>query len=186
MNVWLYYNTRDWPYRRGLRLLADKPVQPPRQLGTARAHGLFTWLVPHDGSRGVMWNTVWILLTLAVAGEIVEFLAGGTGAANRGASRRSIWLSLIGALVGSVGGAIVGLPIALVGSPIAALLGGAVGAFVPRILEKLGLSVIMAIASKWLRVRSSAASGARLVNSQSAPSCLESWRWMRCLFASAS
>jgi uncharacterized protein YqgC (DUF456 family) len=73
---------------------------------------------------------VWILLALAIVGEIIEFVAGAAGAAKRGASRRSIWLSLVGALVGSIGGAIVGLPIALVGSPLAALLGGAIGAFI--------------------------------------------------------
>jgi hypothetical protein len=34
---------------------------------------LFAWLVPADGACGVTWNTLWILLALAVAGEVFEF-----------------------------------------------------------------------------------------------------------------
>src|SRR6187455_2256591 len=65
-------------------------------LATTGAHGSVRVACP---SRGVTWNTVWILLVLAIIGEIVEFVAGAAGAAKRGASRRSIWLSLIGASV---------------------------------------------------------------------------------------
>jgi uncharacterized protein YqgC (DUF456 family) len=90
---------------------------------------LFAWLVPVEDGRGLSWTTVWILAALATVGEIIEFAAGAAGAAKRGASRRSMWLALLGAFAGSIAGAMVGLPIALVGSPIAALLGGAAGAF---------------------------------------------------------
>jgi uncharacterized protein YqgC (DUF456 family) len=93
------------------------------------AAALFAWLVPIGNGRGVSWTTVWILLALAILGEIIEFAAGAAGAAKRGASRRSMWLSLFGAFAGSIAGAMIGLPIAIVGSPIAALAGGAAGAF---------------------------------------------------------
>jgi uncharacterized protein YqgC (DUF456 family) len=75
------------------------------------------------------WWTVGILAGLAVAGEVVEFVAGAAGAARQGASRRSIVLSLVGTIVGSIVGAIIGIPIPLIGPLIAALGGGAVGAF---------------------------------------------------------
>lgn len=61
---------------------------------------------------------------MAVAGELIEFLAGSRGARAAGASR----IGALGALVGGVLGALVGtflLPIPVVGT----VLGGALGAF---------------------------------------------------------
>ena len=82
---------------------------------------LFAWLAPHDSSRGIAWNTVGILLVLAVVGEIIEFLSRRRGSRQ---ARRQPTIDLALArwrLAGSIGRAIVGLPIAvLVGSPIAA------------------------------------------------------------------
>lgn len=129
MNPWLYYSLAAGLVAAGFVCWLANLFSLPGNWGLLGLTALFAWLVPHDSSRGIAWNTVWILLVLAVVGEIIEFLAGAAGAAKRGASRRSIWLSLVGALAGSIGGAIVGLPIALVGSPIAALLGGAAGSF---------------------------------------------------------
>jgi uncharacterized protein len=130
MNFWLYYTLAIGLVAAGLTCWLTNLLSLPGNWALLGLTALFAWLVPHDGSRGITWNTVWILLVLATVGEIIEFVAGAAGAAKRGASRRSIWLSLLGALAGSIGGAIVGLPIALVGSPVAALLGGAIGAFV--------------------------------------------------------
>jgi uncharacterized protein YqgC (DUF456 family) len=130
MNYWLYYTLAIGLVAAGFVCWLSNLLSLPGNWALLGLASLFAWLVPHDSSRGVSWNTVWILLALAIAGEIIEFVAGAAGAAKRGASRRSIWLSLIGGLAGSIGGAIVGLPIALIGSPIAALLGGATGAFV--------------------------------------------------------
>ena len=130
MSPWLYYTLAIALVTAGFLCWLTNLFNLPGNWGLLGLAALFAWLVPHDGSRGVTWNTVGILLALAIAGEIIEFAAGAAGAAKRGASRRSIWLSLFGAFAGSIGGAIVGLPIALVGSPIAAVLGGAVGAFV--------------------------------------------------------
>jgi uncharacterized protein YqgC (DUF456 family) len=130
MNTWLYYTLAVGLVAAGFVCWLTNLFTLPGNWALLALTGLFAWLVPHDSSRGVAWNTVWMLLGLAIVGEIIEFVAAAAGAAKRGASRRAVWLSLIGALAGSIGGAIVGLPIALVGSPIAALLGGAVGAFV--------------------------------------------------------
>ncbi len=75
------------------------------------------------------WVAVTVLITLAALGELIEFVAGAAGAAQRGASRRSVALSIVGTFVGGLAGAIVGLPIPVIGSLVASLFGGALGAF---------------------------------------------------------
>jgi uncharacterized protein YqgC (DUF456 family) len=90
---------------------------------------LFAWLATDAGGRGVTWTSVAVLLGLAVAGEVIEFVAGAAGAAKQGASRRAVVLALIGAMVGSVVGLGIGAPIPIVGSLVMAVLGGAAGAF---------------------------------------------------------
>ena len=56
-------------------------------------------------------------------------MTGAAGAAKQGGSRRSVILSVAGAIVGSLGGAIIGLPVPIIGSAIAAVFGGSIGAF---------------------------------------------------------
>jgi uncharacterized protein len=90
---------------------------------------LFAWLFPEEAGRGMAWTTVFVLLGLAVVGELVEFAAGAAGAAKKGASRRAIVLSILGAIVGSVLGLTAGIPIPVLGSFIGAVVGGALGAF---------------------------------------------------------
>jgi uncharacterized protein YqgC (DUF456 family) len=94
------------------------------------AAALFAWFLPIDAGRGITWITVSMLVGLAVIGEIVEFGAGAAGAAKQGASRRAILLSIVGAVIGSVTGLWIGLPIPILGSFVMAVLGGAAGAFV--------------------------------------------------------
>jgi uncharacterized protein YqgC (DUF456 family) len=93
------------------------------------ASGLFAWLVHGDNGHGMSWSVVGLLVCLATAGELAEMLAGSAGAARRGASRRGLTMSLMGSFVGSVAGAFIGLPIPVVGSAVAAMLFGALGAF---------------------------------------------------------
>jgi uncharacterized protein len=93
------------------------------------AAALFAWLLPLEAGQGITWPTIFVLLGLAVAGEIVEFVAGAAGAAKQGASRRAIALSIVGAVVGSILGLGIGTPIPILGSLIMAVLGGAMGAF---------------------------------------------------------
>ena len=86
---------------------------------------VFAWLVPE--SR-LSWIAVGLSLALAVAGEIVESVAGAAGAAKLGAKRRSMVLSLIATVVGSIVGSFV-VPIPVVGTVIGAVGGGALGAY---------------------------------------------------------
>jgi uncharacterized protein YqgC (DUF456 family) len=90
---------------------------------------LFAWLVPREETRGIGWNTVAVLLAVAIAGEVIEFVAGAAGAAKQGGSKRGVALAMVGAVVGSIVGITVGLPIPVLGPFIGALFGGAVGAF---------------------------------------------------------
>lgn len=90
---------------------------------------LFAWLLPMEAERGITWTTVAVLLGLAVLGEVVEFGASAAGAARQGASKRGVALSMVGAVVGSVLGLMVGTPVLIVGPFVMALLGGALGAF---------------------------------------------------------
>jgi uncharacterized protein len=89
----------------------------------------FAWLFPAAADRGITWTTVFVLIGVAVAGEIFEFVASAAGAAKQGASRRAIVLSIVGAMIGSIVGLGVGTPVPIVGSFAMALLGGAAGAF---------------------------------------------------------
>jgi hypothetical protein len=129
MSPWLYYTLATLLVLGGAVCWLANLLSLPGNWGLVALAGLFGYLVPMAEGRGVAWTTVWALLGLAVAGEIVEFAAGAMGAAKQGASRRAVAYSLVGALAGSIGGAIVGLPIPIVGPLAAALLGGSVGAF---------------------------------------------------------
>jgi len=91
---------------------------------------LFAWLFPADAGRGITWATVGWLVGLAVVGEIIEFAASAVGAAQQGASRRAVLLSLVGAVVGSVLGMAALVAIPMIGPILGAVLGGAIGAFV--------------------------------------------------------
>jgi len=90
---------------------------------------LFAWLLPAKESGGIGWVTVFVLLGLALVGEVIEFAASAAGAAKQSASKRGVALSMIGAVVGSILGLMVGLPIPILGSFIMAVLGAAAGAF---------------------------------------------------------
>ncbi len=91
---------------------------------------IFTYLLPPaEYGRGFGWITVAVLALIAVLGEVIEFAAGAAGAAKHGASRRAMFLSIVGAAVGSITGAAVGIPVPIIGPLVAAVGGGAAGAF---------------------------------------------------------
>lgn len=79
------------------------------------------------------WQTVLVVAGLAVASEIVEFVAGAAGSKTAGGT----WRGIAGAVVGGVAGGIVGVPIPVVGPLLGAVLGAAIGA---GILELTGNS----------------------------------------------
>jgi uncharacterized protein len=93
------------------------------------AAALFTALMPKAEGRGVHWETIVVLVVLAIVGEIIEFAAGAAGAAKQGASRRAVALSMVGAMLGSILGIAVGAPIPVAGPLVMAIFGGAAGAF---------------------------------------------------------
>lgn len=110
----------------------------PGNWGIVGLAGLFVWAAPAGGgSPGLTWETVGLMLVIAIGGEVLEFAAGAAGAARQGASRRAIALALIGTVAGSIIGAIGGLPVPIAGPLIGALLGGAGGAFAGAYLGEM-------------------------------------------------
>jgi uncharacterized protein YqgC (DUF456 family) len=129
MDVWAYYL---WAtllvLSCGVAWLTTLVTLPGNWLIAGLA-ALFAWLEPEVAGRGISWNTVAVLLGLAVLGEVVEFAASAAGAAKQGASKRGVALSMLGAMVGSVLGLMIGTPIPILGQFVMALIGGAAGAF---------------------------------------------------------
>lgn len=102
----------------------------PGNWGIVALAALFAVLLPEqENGLGMSWWAVGGLGALAGLGELLELITGAAGAAKLGASRRSIALSMFGAMMGSIAGAFIGLPVPIVGPVIAALGGGALGAF---------------------------------------------------------
>jgi uncharacterized protein YqgC (DUF456 family) len=68
-----------------------------------------------SGGAWLGWGWTATFLAIALVAEGVEFLAGVAGARRYGGSRAAAW----GALLGGIAGAIVGVPIPVVGSVVA-------------------------------------------------------------------
>lgn len=98
------------------------------------AAALYAWLVPADAATAVGWPAVATLAALAILGEVVEFVAGALGVTTAGGSRRGAVLAIVGSMVGGIVGIFVGLPIPIVGSLVAAVLFGGIGALVGAVL----------------------------------------------------
>ena len=94
----------------------------------------YAYLVPAQSPVAIGWRTVAAILVLAALGEIVELLASAMGVTRTGGSRRGAAMALMGSIVGSMVGIIVGLPIPLIGSLVAAVLFGGLGAMAGAIL----------------------------------------------------
>lgn len=77
------------------------------------------------------WGTWLVLLLVAAAAELIEFLALKKVGERFGASRKAFW----GAIVGGFAGLFVGVPIPFLGPVITALLGSFAGAAVVTFLE---------------------------------------------------
>jgi len=96
--------------------------------------GLIEWLdslyLPADDGQTFSWWVLGVCLAIAVAGEILEFLAGVIGTKQGGGTKRGMW----GALIGGILGAFVLTPflwfVPVVGSLVGALLGTFIGAVV--------------------------------------------------------
>lgn len=94
----------------------------------------YTWWVGPDVSTAVDWYTVIALIVLATAGELIELAASAMGVAKVGGSRRGVVLAIVGSIIGSIVGVFVGIPVPVVGSLIAAVLFGGIGALVGAFL----------------------------------------------------
>jgi uncharacterized protein YqgC (DUF456 family) len=129
MDPWLYYTLATLLLLVGAFCWFSNLFSLPGNWALLALVAIFWYFVPQEVSRGVSVKTLWILLSLAIVGEIIEFAASALGAARKGASQRSIWLSLAGAMAGSILGATAGIPVPVIGSMIGALAGGAAGAF---------------------------------------------------------
>jgi uncharacterized protein YqgC (DUF456 family) len=98
------------------------------------AVALYAWIVPSDGRADIGWQIVIVLVVLAVIGEIVEFVAAASGVTKAGGSRRGAVLALVGSIVGGILGLGIGLPIPVIGSLLAAVVFGGLGALAGAML----------------------------------------------------
>jgi uncharacterized protein YqgC (DUF456 family) len=98
------------------------------------AAAAYAWWLPSDLRSAVGWDTVIVLVVLAVLGEILEFAAAATGVSKVGGSRRGAVLALAGSIVGGIVGLVVGLPIPIIGPLAAGIVFGGVGALVGAVV----------------------------------------------------
>ncbi len=89
------------------------------------ACAIVTWFVVPEALGP--W-TLGALAILGLLGELVDFLASALGVKRAGGSRAGAWGSVIGTLVGAIGGAFV-IPLPIVGSIIGGVVGAGAGAF---------------------------------------------------------
>lgn len=76
------------------------------------------------GGTVLGWQGVAVLAGLAIASEIVEFLAGAAGSKTAGGG----WRGIVGAATGGIAGGIIGVPVPLIGPILGAILGAGIGA----------------------------------------------------------
>jgi len=98
------------------------------------AAALYAWLIPDNTRIAIGWPAVGVLTGLAVLGEVVEFAASAAGVKKRGGSWFGAILALIGSVIGALAGMVVGVPIPVVGSLLAAVLFGGLGALAGAML----------------------------------------------------
>jgi hypothetical protein len=78
---------------------------------------------------GFGWAFVAVLGGLALLGEFVEFFGSAAKARQHQASRRSLVLSILAAMLFATIGGVLGAPLGLVGGVVLIVVGGAAGAF---------------------------------------------------------
>jgi len=88
----------------------------------------YAWLGPEEGRAAIGMPVLVGAFLLALLGEVVEFVAGAAGASRAGASRRATLFSIFGSMGGALLGALIGLPVPVLGPILAAILFGGFGA----------------------------------------------------------
>lgn len=89
---------------------------------------IYAWLGPQETRVAIGYVAVSAAFVAALIGELIEFAAGALGAKRAGASRRSTLYAVIGSMIGAIGGAMIGIPVPVIGSILAAILFGGLGA----------------------------------------------------------
>ncbi len=104
------------------------------------ATAIYAFLTSAQSHAAVGWKVVVLLVVLAALGEVIELMAGATGAARAGGSRRAAILALLGSIGGAMFGIVAGLPVVPIlfaGPIIAALLFAGLGAMAGAILGEI-------------------------------------------------
>jgi len=101
----------------------------PGNWGLVLVAGMLAYFAPDSMHVGIQLPTMLTLLTMAIAGEVIEFVAGAAGVNQLGGSRQGTVLAVVGSIVGAIAGMFVGVPVPIVGSLIAAVAFGGLGAF---------------------------------------------------------
>ncbi len=123
----------------------------------------FDACLPLDWRIRIAWPLLVGLAGLAVLGELLEFFAGAAGVRSQGGTRLSALLALVGSVIGGLAGAILGLPVPVVGSVLAVLLFASLGALVGAAAgedwhgRELGDSLRVGYAAFWGRLLGSLA-----------------------------
>lgn len=99
------------------------------QVGALAAFAAWT------GFTVVGWVPIAVVVAIAAAAEVIEFLLGGSFARKYGGGRRAAW----GAILGGIVGAILGVPVPIVGSVIGSFLGAFAGAVLLQLTTQQGL-----------------------------------------------
>lgn len=94
----------------------------------------YAYFMPEDRRVDIGIVTLLLMLALATAGEVVEFLAGALGVQKAGGSKRGAALSLVGSVAGGILGVFVPIPIPVIGSIIGALVFSGIGALLGAVL----------------------------------------------------
>jgi uncharacterized protein YqgC (DUF456 family) len=102
----------------------------------AAATALFAWLHGYPRLLGIA--PLVVLLGIALAAEVVEFVAGAAGVRSAGGSARAAAGAVAGGLIGGIAGTFV-IPIPILGSVLGAALGSFAGAFLAERPGERGL-----------------------------------------------
>jgi len=89
---------------------------------------LYSWIMPSDSPYDFGFIVVFMVFSLSIIGEFLEFFTGVIGTKKAGGTKRGMWFSIVGSIFGSLAGIFIGIPIPIIGSLIAALLFSGVGA----------------------------------------------------------
>jgi uncharacterized protein len=87
---------------------------------------LLEWWQPGHFMFG--WTVLFVVVGLAILGELLEFVLGAAGSRQAGGSTRAAALAIVGSLVGGIMGT--ALPVPIVGTLIGACLGAFAGSLI--------------------------------------------------------